>query len=221
MRSSPPAQLVRGPLSPYERASEVLFGLIMALTLTGALSVAGATERETRALFVSTLTCNVAWGLVDAVMYVLNAVLARARRSLLARALREGGDPAQAPVLLSEILPPTLVETLDAADLEALRKKVTADPSLPARARLQGEDLVGGLGVFLLVVASTFPVALPFLLVSDVGLAMKVSRGLSLLLLFLSGFTMGWYSGLHPVRVGLAMLGIGAVLVAAVTALGG
>ena len=221
MRLRPPTQLIRGPLSPYDRASEVLFGLIMALTLTGALSVAHATERDTRALFVSTLACNVAWGLVDAVMYVLNEVLVRARHSLLARALRDGGDPAQAHVLLSEILPPTFVEILDAGDLEALRKKVAADPALPVRARLQGEDLVGALGVFLLVVASTFPVALPFLLVPDVGLAMKVSRGLSLLLLFLSGFTMGWYSGLRPVRVGLAMLGIGVVLVAAVMALGG
>ena len=79
----PPGQLVRGILSPFERASEILFGLIMALTITGALSVAHATEQETRALFASTLACNIAWGLVDGVLYVFNALVERGRRRLV------------------------------------------------------------------------------------------------------------------------------------------
>jgi VIT1/CCC1 family predicted Fe2+/Mn2+ transporter len=64
-------------------------------------------------------------------------------------------------------------------------------------------------------------VALPFLLIHDVSLAKTVSRGLSLALLFVGGYAVGRYSGVRPVWMGLAMLGIGAVLVAAVTALGG
>jgi len=218
MDAHPTHPVVRGILSPYDRASEVLFGVIMALTLTGALNVAQATERETRTLFAATLSCNVAWGLVDAVMYVLNAVLGRARRFLLAGELREGADPIR---VLSGDLPGPLLEALGPADLERLQKKVLADPALPPPPRLHGEDLLGALGVFLLVVASTFPVALPFLLLEEVGVAMKVSRGLALALLFVSGYGIGRYSGLSPVKVGLAMLGIGAVLVAVVTALGG
>jgi hypothetical protein len=190
----------------------------MALTLTGALNVAQATERETRALFVATLACNVAWGLVDAVMYALNEVLGRARRFLLAGELRAGADPVQ---VLSRDISGPLLEALGPAGLERLRNKVLADPAIPAPPGLRWEDLLGALGVFLLVVASTFPVALPFLLLRDVGTAMKVSRGLGLALLFLSGYGVGRYSGLSGVKVGLAMLGIGAVLVAVVTALGG
>ena len=219
--SLPPGQLVRGVLTPYDRASEVLFGLIMALTITGALSVAHATERETRALFVSTLACNVAWGLVDAVMYVLNGLLSRGRQSLLARALREEEHGAHASTLLAEVLPEALVETLSPAELDALRKKIAAHPDLPAPPRLHGEDLLGGVGVFVLVVASTFPVALPYLLLPNPTHAKVVSRGLSLLLLFLGGYVVGRYSGLPPVRIGLGVLGIGVVLVAVVTALGG
>jgi hypothetical protein len=218
MNVHPTGPVVRGVLSPYDRASEVLFGLIMALTLTGALNVAQATERETRALFASTLSCNVAWGLVDAVMYALNEVLGRARRFLLAGKLREGADPVR---VLSEDLSEPLLESLSPSDLEILKAKVLADPTVPAPPGLRWEDVLGALGVFLLVVVSTFPVALPFLLVQDVGVAMKVSRGLGLALLFLSGYAVGRYSGLSPVKVGLAMLGIGAVLVAVVTALGG
>ena len=217
----PPRQVIRGVLSPFERASEVLFGLIMALTITGALSVAHATAHETRALFVSTLACNIAWGLVDAVMYVLNTVFERGRRSLLARALREHADPAAAGGLLTEVLPEPFVGTLGATELEGLRQKIIGHPDLPARPGVHRDDLLGALGVFLLVVASTFPVALPFLLVHDATLAMVISRALSLALLFLSGFAVGRYAGLRPVPVGLAMLGIGVVLVGAVSALGG
>lgn len=216
-----PGPLVRGVLSPYDRASEVLFGLIMALTLTGALSVASATEQETQALFVSTLAGNVAWGLVDAVMYVLNEVLGRGRLLLLVRALREGGSPAELRVLLAEVMPEPLAGGLSAADLDAVRSSVAAHPALHAPARVQGKDVLGALGVFVLVVASTFPIAAPFLLIADVAVAKAVSRGLALALLFAAGYGVGRYSGVRPVWMGLAMLGIGAVLVAVVTALGG
>lgn len=216
-----PLPMVRGVLSPYDRGSEMLFGLIMALTITGALSVTSATAQETRALFVSTLSCNMAWGLVDAVMYVMNSVLGRGRKLLLDRALREGTDPAELRSLLGEVLPEHVAAGLSPADLELVRKAVSIHPDLHAPARVQGEDLLAALGVFLVVVASTFPVALPFLLIHDVALAKTVSRGLSLALLFVGGYAVGWYSGVRPGWMGLAMLAIGAVLVAAVTALGG
>jgi hypothetical protein len=217
----PPGLLVRGVLSPYDRASEVLFGLIMALTLTGALNVANATEQETRTLFVSTLACNVAWGFVDAVMYVLNEVLGRGRALLVDRAFRESSDPAQLRALLAEVLPEPVAEGLSAAGLDSVRRTVAAHPGLRAPARLQVQDLLGALAVFLLVVAATFPVAVPFLVTSDVQLAKMVSRGLALALLFAGGHRLGRYSGVRPVWMGLAMLGIGAALVAVVTALGG
>jgi hypothetical protein len=214
-----PQQAIRGVLSPADRASEVLFGVIMALTLTGALSVTEATERETRAMFVSTLGCNVAWGLVDAVMYVMNGVVDRARRFRLARALREGSD---IPAVLAELLPESHGKDLTATEIEQIRTKVASVPLDPGEpSRLRGEDLLGAVGVFLLVVATIFPVALPYLLTRDLALAQAISRGLALGLLFLSGYAVGRYSGLRPVRVGLATLAIGAVLVAIVMALGG
>ena len=58
-------------LEPVDRISEVLFGLIMALTFTCALSVANAGEEEVREMLVGALGCNLAWGVVDAVMYLL------------------------------------------------------------------------------------------------------------------------------------------------------
>ncbi len=217
---APPAQLITGALTPLERASEMLFGLIMALTITGALSVAHATERDTRALFVSTLACNVAWGLVDAVMHVLNAVFERGRSSLVARALGGASRPEHARALLEDLLPAGLAPTLTAPEVELLRARVAGLGEQGAQ-RVRAADLQGAFGVFFWVVASTLPVALPFLLMHDTAWAMATSRGLALLLLFGSGYAVGRYAGLRPIGMGLSVLGVGVVLVAVVMALGG
>jgi VIT1/CCC1 family predicted Fe2+/Mn2+ transporter len=217
----PPGQLVRGILSPFERASEILFGLIMALTITGALSVAQATEHETRVLFASTLGCNIAWGLVDGVLYVFNALVARGRHRLVTLALQGSADGVDVSELLAEVLPGRLLERLTPAELQALRQRLASHPGDSERPRVRGHDVLGAIAVFLLVTASTFPVSLPFLLVREPAKAMAISRGLSLLLLFFSGYAVGRYAGLRPVWVGLSTLAIGAVLVGVVKALGG
>jgi VIT1/CCC1 family predicted Fe2+/Mn2+ transporter len=64
-------------LSPLERVEEVVFGLIMALTFTGTLSVATADRAEVRTMLIGALGCNLAWGLVDGVMYMLGVLAER------------------------------------------------------------------------------------------------------------------------------------------------
>ena len=65
-------------LNPVDRISEVLFGTIMVLSFTGAISAATDGRQEIRELLWAALGCNVAWGLVDAIMYLMNVVLERA-----------------------------------------------------------------------------------------------------------------------------------------------
>jgi hypothetical protein len=67
-------------LDPLDRVSEILFGLIMAVTIVGSLSIATAGHTEVRAVLIGALGCNIAWGLVDAVMYVLRGMAERARQ---------------------------------------------------------------------------------------------------------------------------------------------
>jgi hypothetical protein len=52
-------------LEPVERISEVLFGLIMAPTITGAVSVVTADHFEIRTMLFAALGCNLAWGIID------------------------------------------------------------------------------------------------------------------------------------------------------------
>jgi VIT1/CCC1 family predicted Fe2+/Mn2+ transporter len=70
-------------------------------------------------------------------------------------------------------------------------------------------------------VLATFPVVVPFLVFKETGLALRVSNGLALATLFAGGFFLGRYAGGSPWRYGLAITGIGVVMVAVIIALGG
>jgi len=66
-------------LDPIERVSEVVFGVLMAMTFIGAMNVATAGREEVRTVMKAALGCNIAWGLTDAVMYVVAVVTERTR----------------------------------------------------------------------------------------------------------------------------------------------
>ena len=57
-------------LDPIDRVSEVLFGLIMVLTFTGSLSVAESGREDVRTMLIGALGCNIAWGVIDAMLYL-------------------------------------------------------------------------------------------------------------------------------------------------------
>ena len=75
--------------------------------------------------------------------------------------------------------------------------------------------------MFLLVVLATLPVAVPFLFISDPGVALRASNGVALVMLFVMGFKFGRYTGYPSFRMGLWMVLLGAGLVAITMALGG
>ena len=49
-------------LDPIDRVSEIIFGLIMALTITGSVSAATAGRDEIRTMMIAALGCSLAWG---------------------------------------------------------------------------------------------------------------------------------------------------------------
>ena len=208
-------------LDPIDRVSEVIFGLIMALSFTGALSVATAGREEIRTVMFTALGCNLAWGLVDAVMYLVQTLTERTRNFTLMRRVRRVVAPQEAHAIIADAMPGHLGSVINAEGLEEIRRRLAALPEPPARGRLGRDDYTGALGVFLLVVLATFPVVVPFMLFAETAVAMRVSNGIALATLFLAGYRLARYSGASPWRSGFAMAAIGAALVAAIMALGG
>jgi len=208
-------------LDPTDRFSEVVFGVVMAMTFTGTVSVANAGEQDIHQLLYAAAGCNLAWGIVDAVMYVITSVADRGRAYRLERAIGEAKDADAGRRIVAENLPGGLADVLPASVLEGIRTAVADGARNAPRPRVGRDDLAGALGVFSLVVLGTLPVTLPFALLSHVALALRVSQGIGLTALFLNGSALGHYAGFGTWRSGFVMLAIGVALVSLVIALGG
>lgn len=207
-------------LSPVDRVCELCFGLFMALTFLGAVSAATAGQEAGRVMFYTALGCNLAWGLADAVMYLVRTLTHRARRRALATAIRSDADVAQGVRLLRAELDGVMRTLVSDAELGAVRSRLAGLPSLPERTHLGGADYGAAFGIFVLVVLGTLPVALPFL-VFETRTALVVSRILTLAILFACGLALGRHAGGGGWKSGLAMTMVGVALTAAIIALGG
>ena len=207
-------------LSPVDRISELLFGLFMALTFVGAISVAEAGRDDVREMLAAAFGCNLAWGLVDAVMYLVRTVTDRGRLITLVRSV-QSADAGTGRRLIEGSLSKVAAGLVSEKEIEAVRERVVALTAVPERPRLTSNDLVAAFAVFLLVVVATFPVVLPFMFIHDVGTAKSLSRAIALVMLFFGGIALGRYAGYGSWKVGFMMAGLGAALVAAVILLGG
>ena len=130
-------------LDPIDRVSEVLFGLIMVLTFTGSLSVAEAGREDVREMLIGALGCNIAWGIIDAMLYLMGILAEKGRGLITLLAVRKAADPQEAQRHIAEALPPVVASILEPAELETIRQRLIQLPEPPARARLGKDDWLG------------------------------------------------------------------------------
>ena len=208
-------------LEPIDRVSEILFGLIMVLTFTGALSVAEAGRDDVRTMLIGALGCNLAWGIIDGVLYLMGCLAEKGRGLLAFRAVRKATDPKEAQRLTANALPPVIASILQPAELETMSRRLQELPEPRGHARLSREDWLGAAGVFVLVFFSTFPVVIPFIFMHNARPALLVSNAIAIVMLFWTGYAFGRMTGRHPWLFGISMIVLGSILVGLTKALGG
>jgi VIT1/CCC1 family predicted Fe2+/Mn2+ transporter len=208
-------------LDPGERISEILFGLIMALTVTGTTSVVTADRLQIRTMLIAALGCNVAWGVFDAGMYLMARLAERGSNALLLRKVRETADRESAHRIIADAVPPLFGLIVQPTQLELIREEFCHVPESETRPQLTGRDWLGALSVCVLVILATFPVVVPFVVLENAQLALRISNAIAVVLLFLCGFDFARYAGLRPWATGLVMVAVGAALVGIAIALGG
>lgn len=212
-------------LDPASRLGEILFGLIMVLTitLTAGLTVS-EDEAGVRQLLFAAIGCNIAWGIIDAVMYLMDCLTVRAGSSRLIHAVQSAPDEEAALALIQEEIRPEFQDLLGPTESAALSRSILGhlgSARAPKRAKLTKEDIYGAIACFWLVLVSCLPAAIPFLVFSRPHLALRVSNFLLILLLFLVGQKWAQYTGTHRLGTGLAMVSIGLILVGIAIPLGG
>ncbi|MDQ6436579.1 VIT family protein [Mesorhizobium sp. LHD-90] len=207
-------------LDPSDRAGEILFGLIMVLTFTLSLGATTMGRVDVLAVLLGALGCNLAWGIIDAVMYLMGVRAEHGLAASTVRAIRAADTPAAARAMIAEHLPSAILPALTQTDLERIRLHLGTLPLESLMPRIGRDDYHAAIGVFLLVFLSLVPVVIPFLFFADVALALRISNAIAVGLLFLTGFTFGRHVG-RPWQVGFSMVAVGIALVAVAMALGG
>jgi len=212
-------------LDPGEALGEVMFGLIMVLTFTvGARVLTTEDELNATELVWAAVGCNIAWGVIDAVLFVFGTLFYRSQRAQFFRRLRMTGDEAAAIAVISEefgLEDQPLTANPD--DRDRLYRSILAFAAnaRPARVRITRADVISAVAVFLLVSATAVPAVIPFLLVDDGYLALRLSNLALVVLLFVAGYWWAHYTDMTPWRCGLSVMLLGVVMVAIAIALGG
>ena len=203
---------------------EILFGLIMVLsvTLTAGLSVTEGKE-GVRQLLIAALGCNIAWGIIDGIMYVMNCMMERSIRARLIKAIQGAPNPGAALDIIREEVEPELEPLAGPDDREALYRGMLGHLSQSGRpqTKLEKSDLYGALACFWLVFVSCLPVVIPFLIFSNPIRALRVSNFLLIAMLFVAGWKWATHVNTNRLIAGSTMVAIGLSLVGVAVLLGG
>jgi hypothetical protein len=211
-------------LDPGDTLSELIFGLLMVLTFTLGARLLGPDEpTDGRELLVAAIGCNIAWGIIDGFLFVLGRIFERLRVASMVQSLRTARDEPAAMAMLRDEFGGDLADLAEAQSRDGfLASIVAASRRAPgARPQLVAEDLRGAVRVFVLVVATAVPAALPFFVWDDAYLALRVSNAFLIACLFVVGFLWGRHVGARPVFAGALIMSIGIGLVLIAIPLGG
>jgi hypothetical protein len=212
-------------VDPSTSLGELLFGLIMTLTFTlGAGIIIEDEGREgARQLLIAFVGCNIAWGIIDGALYLVGELFGRGRLRRIGRLIRQSPTRTRAEALVADELDDVLGHiTTDAERADLYRRIVDNVHAKPPTAnKVTGADLMGALVSGVLVVLISIPGAIPFVVMDDARLALRVSNGILLALLFITGYYWARYTLGSPWIAGFSFLAGGVALVVIAIALGG
>lgn len=215
-------RFIKEHVTPADRMAEMIFGLVMALGVTAAIRL-GTDHLSSRELFVSVVGCNVAWGIVDAVVLVLMRLFERGRLVRVVDEARAAADDERAFAIIEREMADEVVALMTPDERARLKTLALGllERAQPTQARMERGDFLHGVAAGLLVFLPTVPVVVPYLVFSNPLTAVRVSYAVALILLFLIGHRWGQMVGGRPWRIGGSLVLLGIVLVLITTALGG
>jgi VIT1/CCC1 family predicted Fe2+/Mn2+ transporter len=208
-------------LNPLDRAAEILFGLIMTLTFTCSIGIANKGATEIKQLLIGAVGCNLAWGIVDATMYLIGVLAQKSRSKVIWDSVHDPLQATKAREYISGALPSTVASSIGTQGIEEIRNRLINAPEIPVNVRLTISDVKKAIAIFSLVFISTFPVVIPFIFIHDTKLALRISNLVAIVMMFLCGWSVGKYVGLNKWKVSFATVSIGILLVGVTIVLGG
>jgi hypothetical protein len=139
----------RAILSPSDRFSEILFGLIIVLTITGTVGL-GTNSRK--AVLSAGIGACIAWGIVDGIIYIYSNLIERGRLALASQEVYscngEGSDLRK----IKEELKDTIVDTLGEREKHEVAQHILARlKPIENHTSATRDDIRGGIAAGMLV----------------------------------------------------------------------
>jgi VIT1/CCC1 family predicted Fe2+/Mn2+ transporter len=209
-------------MSPENRLAEIICGLVMVLTFTTTTNAA-FTDITPRQLLIAVLGCNIAWGIVDGVTYILGNLLTRANANKALLRLQQAQSDDETGHEIDALIGENIQQFISPENRREMQQWIKAGAiwAQPQPVRVNRQDIYTAIACFLIVFTATLPLAVPFMFIPDKTLALEVSNYLGLGLLFFIGYRWGISTGVNRWKIGFSMLFIGGILVAITVALGG
>jgi hypothetical protein len=231
-RATPKESFLGRLLDPIDRLSETIFSILILLTFTLAfriIKLGGDPNQAIPSSYVNELLigaagATLAWGIIDGIMYALMAMFERGERHRLLHQLQAAYTDEEGIQVVAAELDHILEPITGEQQRQALYQDVldhlrdgTAQP-----VGLTREDVAGGFGSVLVAVVAVLPSFVPFLVFYDnPALAIRASNVVSFVVLFISGYQWGKYTGANPWKTGLLLAAIAALMVLIAIPLGG
>ena len=219
-------------LDPIDILSAAFFSILFALLFTlsyGILIYSGVFVSSFSSgygteLFVTILGAVTIWGAIDGVMYALTAVFQREERPRLLQYLQTADNEETALNAIADELDFILDPITNDDQRYALYHDILAHlrQAEPQEVGLQHEDVFGALTSLLVSVLVVLPSLLPLLLLpKNTTLAIQISNIISVIVIFITGYSWGKHTDSNPWKTGLVMASVCLSLVLVVILIGG
>jgi len=162
------------------------------------------------------LGCNAAWGIIDGIMYVLINLRERGNKSKLLSLIKSAKDQNEVLALIKNEFGFVFIDLLnkDTQDniyqeiLKGLTNTIVEKPK-----GISKNDLRLVLKTFLIVFSTGVPLVIPFILLNDVWLAIRISHIIGLVMLFSIGYWWAKLASRHRIRSAIALTILGVIIV--------
>jgi hypothetical protein len=205
-------------LSEGDMQIEMLCGVIMVLVMIGYLKLSMVQEgvEFQKIMILVPLGCNAAWGIIDGIMYVLINLRERGKKIKLLSLIKLSKDQNESLTIIKNEFGSRFIDLLNKDTQtniyqEILKSLTTASVEKPKG--ISKKDLRIVLNTFLIVFFTGIPLVLPFVLLNDVWLAIRISHIIGLVMLFCIGYWWAKLASRHKVRSAIALTILGVVIV--------
>ena len=223
MSRNPIKEFISYYLTPSERLSEALYSLILVLTVISAIEITIARDQQTPStiLFVA-LGASVAWGMVDAVVYVLTGLHKRNHHVRVVSRVKKWSK-ADAIRQIDDELEDSLIGVLEKEERDRIAEQVfaTMHNARPKRQGVTKDDVLGGIASFLISFIIVLPPLMPFILNLPLDYGIRLSNVIAVAMLFIVGYVSGGLGGMNRVRWALTITVLGVIIVLVTILLGG